>query len=140
MASINKVFIMGNLGKDPKIVYSNNGTKVATFSVATSYRKKDASGNTVDNTTWHPIITFGKIADIVEQYIKQGDSVFIEGRLDIRQYTDKDGNKRSSTQIVAETLQMLSSNHKQNAARPVMSGAMLNTQAVEEQPTDDLPF
>lgn len=105
MASVNKVIIVGNAGKDPELRYTANGDAIANLAVATSYKPKDKD----PVTEWHRISFFGKLAEIVGQYLKKGSSVYIEGRLQTRKYTDKDGIERYSTDIIAEQMQMLGS-------------------------------
>ncbi|WP_036171033.1 single-stranded DNA-binding protein [Massilia sp. 9096] len=108
MASVNKVIIVGNLGRDPEIRYMPSGDAIANIAVATSYKSKDRnSGEQKELTEWHRISFFGRMAEIVGQYLKKGSSVYVEGRLQTRKYTDKDGVERYSTDIVAENMQML---------------------------------
>ena len=108
MASVNKVIIVGNLGRDPEIRYVPNGDAIATIAVATSYKSKDhTTGEQKELTEWHRISFFGRLAEIVGQYLKKGSSVYVEGRLQTRKYVDKDGIERYSTEIVAENMQML---------------------------------
>ena len=108
MASVNKVIIVGNLGRDPEVRYMPSGDAIANIAVATSYKSKDRnSGEQKELTEWHRISFFGRMAEIVSQYLKKGSSVYVEGRLQTRKYTDKDGIERYSTDIVAENMQML---------------------------------
>ncbi|HEX8787464.1 MAG TPA: single-stranded DNA-binding protein [Telluria sp.] len=108
MASVNKVIIVGNLGRDPEIRYMPSGDAIANIAVATSYRSKDRnSGEQKELTEWHRISFFGRLAEIVGQYLKKGSSVYVEGRLQTRKYTDKDGIERYATDIIAENMQML---------------------------------
>jgi single-strand DNA-binding protein len=108
MASVNKVIIVGNLGRDPEVRYMPSGDAIATIAVATSYKSKDKNtGEQKEQTEWHRISFFGRLAEIVAQYLKKGSSVYVEGRLQTRKYTDKDGVEKYSTEIVAETMQML---------------------------------
>ena len=108
MASVNKVIIVGNLGRDPEIRYMPSGDAIANIAVATSYKSKDRnSGEQKELTEWHRISFFGRMAEIVGQYLKKGSSVYVEGRLQTRKYTDKDGIERYSTDIIAENMQML---------------------------------
>lgn len=103
MASVNKVIIVGNLGKDPEVRYMPSGDAIANIAVATSYKPKDKE----PVTEWHRISFFGKLAEVVGQYLKKGSSIYVEGRLQTRKYTDKDGIERYATEIVAENMQML---------------------------------
>ena len=108
MASVNKVIIVGNLGRDPEIRYMPSGDAIANIAVATSYKSKDRnSGEQKELTEWHRISFFGRLAEIVAQYLKKGSSVYVEGRLQTRKYTDKDGIERYATDIIAENMQML---------------------------------
>jgi single-strand DNA-binding protein len=108
MASVNKVIIVGNLGRDPEIRYMPSGDAIANIAVATSYKSKDKNtGEQKEVTEWHRISFFGRLAEIVGQYLKKGSSVYVEGRLQTRKYTDKDGVEKYATDIVAETMQML---------------------------------
>jgi single-strand DNA-binding protein len=108
MASVNKVIIVGNLGRDPEIRYMPSGDAIANIAVATSYKSKDRnSGEQKELTEWHRISFFGRLAEIVGQYLKKGSSVYVEGRLQTRKYTDKDGIERYATDIFAENMQML---------------------------------
>ncbi len=108
MASVNKVIIVGNLGRDPEIRYMPNGDAIANIAAATSYKSKDKNtGEQKELTEWHRISFFGRLAEIVGQYLKKGSSVYVEGRLQTRKYTDKDGVEKYATNIIAETMQML---------------------------------
>ena len=103
MASVNRVIIVGNLGCDPEVRYMPSGDAIANIAVATSYKPKDKD----PVTEWHRISFFGKLAEIVAQYLKKGASVYVEGRLQTRKYTDKDGVEKYATDIIAESMQML---------------------------------
>ncbi|SFV04061.1 single-stranded DNA-binding protein [Pseudoduganella namucuonensis] len=108
MASVNKVIIVGNLGRDPEIRYMPSGDAIANIAVATSYKSKDRNtGEQKEQTEWHRISFFGRLAEIVGQYLKKGSSVYVEGRLQTRKYTDKDGVEKYATDIIAEQMQML---------------------------------
>ena len=108
MASVNKVIIVGNLGRDPEVRYMPSGDAIANIAVATSYKSKDRNtGEQKELTEWHRISFFGRLAEIVAQYLKKGSSVYVEGRLQTRKYTDKDGIERYATDIIAENMQML---------------------------------
>lgn len=108
MASVNKVIIVGNLGRDPEVRYLQSGEAVANIAVATSYRSKDRNtGEQKETTEWHRIAFFGKLAEVVAQYLRKGSSVYVEGRLHTRKYTDKDGIEKYATDILADNMQML---------------------------------
>lgn len=107
MASVNKVILVGNLGRDPEMRYMPSGDAIASFSVATTDTWKDKSGAKQERTEWHRISMFGKQAEIAGQYLKKGSSVYIEGRLQTRKWTDKEGHERQTTEVVADRMQML---------------------------------
>ena len=108
MASVNKVIIVGNVGRDPETRYMPSGDAVTNISVATSDRYKDKqSGEMKETTEWHRVAFFGKLAEIAGQYLKKGSQVYVEGRLRTRKWTDAGGQEKYSTEIVAETMQML---------------------------------
>ena len=110
MASVNKVIIIGNLGKDPEVRYMPSGDAIANINVATtdSWKDKD-SGEKREKTEWHRIVLFGKLAEIVGEYLQKGSQVYIEGRLQTRKWQDKEGQDRYTTEIVADRMQMLGS-------------------------------
>jgi single-strand DNA-binding protein len=105
--SINKVILVGNLGKDPELRFTPSGVAVATFSLATSERYKDREGQQQEKTEWHNIVAWRQLAEICEKYLHKGKQVYIEGKIHTRSYEDKDGNKRYVTEIVADQMQML---------------------------------
>lgn len=106
MASVNKVVLLGRLGRDPETRYaSDGGTPICHLAVATSRRYKDRDGNRGEETEWHNVVLFGKTAEIVQQYLQKGSEVYIEGRLRTRSY-EKDGVKRYSTEIIGESMQL----------------------------------
>ena len=107
MASVNKVILVGNLGRDPEIRYMPNGDPIANITIATSSKYKSKTGEMVEETEWHRITFFGKLAEIVGQYLKKGRPVYVEGRLKTRKYTDKDGVEKYATDIIANEMQML---------------------------------
>ena len=110
MASVNKVIIVGNLGRDPEVRYTPNGSAVCNVTVATSRaRKNKESGEKTEDTEWHRIVFFDKLAEIAGEYLKKGRSVYVEGRLQTRKWTDKDGAEKFTTEIVATEMQMLGS-------------------------------
>ncbi|MGH9451086.1 MAG: single-stranded DNA-binding protein [Terriglobia bacterium] len=109
MSSINKVFLIGRLGKDPEVKYTNNGAAVAKFSVATDEVFKDRSGEQQKHTEWHNIVAWNKLAEICGEYLTKGKQVFIEGSIRSRQWEDQSGNKRTSYEIIAREMKMLGS-------------------------------
>jgi single-strand DNA-binding protein len=108
MASVNKVILVGNLGRDPEVRYSPDGAAISNFSIATtdSWRDK-ATGEKKEATEWHRIVFFGKTAEIAAQYLKKGSAVYVEGALRTRKWTDKEGQERYTTEIVGDRMQML---------------------------------
>lgn len=138
--SVNKATLLGNVGKDPEIRTFDNGNKVANFSLATSekYTKKD--GEKVENTEWHNVSVFGKLADIVETWVKKGQQLYIEGKIKTRSY-EKDGEKRYVTEIVlngfGDVLQMIGKREESNY--PPVNNPQPSTPA-QDTPEEDLPF
>lgn len=131
--SVNKVIILGNLGKDPEIRTLENGTKVANFSMATSESYKNKEGQRVTNTEWHNVVLWRGLAEIAEKYLQKGSQVFIEGKIKTRTWDDKDGNKKYMTEIVGDNLVML---NKAEAAEKLEP----KTDPLGEQDKDDRPF
>lgn len=122
--SLNKVMLIGNVGKDPEIRYiDNGGAKVASFTLATSERTRDRNGETKENTEWHNIVAWRNTADIVERYVKKGTQLYIEGRLRTRSWDDKSGAKRYTTEIIADSLQLLGRKADNPASDYAASGA-----------------
>jgi len=107
MASVNKVILLGNLGRDPETRYTTGGDAVTNLNIATSEQWKDKSGEKQERTEWHRVVLFGRQAEIAGEYLKKGRSVYIEGRLQTRKYADKDGVEKYSTEIVADRMQLL---------------------------------
>ncbi|MDY0301030.1 MAG: single-stranded DNA-binding protein [Trichlorobacter sp.] len=108
MASLNKVMLIGNLGKDPELRYTTSGMAVATFNLATTERfKSKQTGDFEEKTEWHRVTLWGRQAEVAGEYLAKGRTVFIEGRLQTRKWTDRDGNDRYTTEIVGERMQML---------------------------------
>ena len=144
---INKAILVGNVGNEPEIRTLDNDTKVATFSLATSERYQDKSGQRQERTEWHRIVAWRGLAGIIEQYVHKGTKLYIEGRITHRQYKDKDGNDRFTTEIVANEMKMLDS---RNGGSSNSGGGSVGEPATNydsaPQPTqapleaDDLPF
>lgn len=108
MAGVNKVILLGNLGKDPEVRYLEGGTAVANFPIATSETYKDrTSGERKTSTEWHNVVVWRGLAEIAEKYLKKGSQIYIEGKLRTRQWQDKDGNNRYTTEVVADVMQMI---------------------------------
>lgn len=107
MSGVNKVILVGRLGADPEVRTLESGTKVASIRVATSERYKDRNGNQQESTEWHNVVLWRGLADVTEKYLKKGDQVYVEGKIKTRKWTDKDGNDRYSTDVVADEMTML---------------------------------
>lgn len=124
--SVNKVILLGNVGKDPEIRSTGGGTMVANFSLATSERYKDQQGNWQDRTEWHNVVAYGRLAEIVRDYVKKGSKLFIEGRLTTRNWEDKEyaGRKVYRTEIIVNDLSLLSAREEgATGSRPNSSAA-----------------
>ena len=109
MASVNKVIIIGNLGRDPETRYMPEGGAICNISVATTEKWKDKNGEMQEKTEWHRVAFFGKLAEIAGEYLKKGSQVYVEGRLQTRKWQDKDGADKYMTEVVANVMQMLGS-------------------------------
>ncbi len=107
MAGVNKVILIGNLGKDPEVRYTQSGTAVTNFSLATNEQFTKKDGNREDRTEWHNIVAWGRTAELCSQYLSKGRQVYLEGRLQTREWEDREGNKRRTTEVVANTVQFL---------------------------------
>ena len=130
MSGVNKAILIGNLGKDPETRTTASETAVCNFNIATSEKVKDET-----RTEWHRIVAFGKLAEICEKYLRKGRQVYIEGRIQTREWEDQSGNKRWTTEIVANQMQMLGGKED----RPEQTQSQ-NSQTNQEQDEDDLPF
>ncbi|MGD2140293.1 MAG: single-stranded DNA-binding protein [Burkholderiales bacterium] len=109
MASVNKVILIGNLGRDPEVRYMPSGDPMVNISLATTDNWRDKSGEKQEKTEWHRVVMFGKVAEIAGEYLKKGSQAYFEGRLQTRKWTDKEGQDRYTTEIVADRMQMLGS-------------------------------
>jgi single-strand DNA-binding protein len=142
--SVNKVILVGNVGKDPEVRYLENGTAVTTISLATSEVYTNKSGEKVTNTEWHNVVLWRGLAEIAQKYVKKGSQIYIEGRLRTRSWDDKDGNKKYTTEIVADVMQLLGKRpdegHPSSVSGEVSKAAVENESMVNEGPIDDLPF
>ncbi len=114
---INKVILIGNLGQDPELRTTGGGTAVVNLRIATNERRKDRDGNWSDHTEWHTVVAFGRTAENVSQYCRRGRQLYVEGRLQTRDWTDRDGNERRSTEIVADNLRFLGGRDGEGANR-----------------------
>lgn len=141
MAGINKVILVGNLGKDPEVKYLEGGIAIAKFPLATTETIKDKNGQKQDQTEWHNIVLWRGLAEIAEKFLRKGQTVYIEGKIRSRSYDDKDGNKRYITEIVGETMQMLGKRpDNTEGAASHSSEASAPNPIPPATPEDDLPF
>jgi len=147
MSSLNKAMIIGRLGQDPDVRYTQSNTAVANLSVATSERYKDKQGEWKERTEWHRVVAWGRLAEICQEYLKKGSQVYIEGPIQTRKWEDKEGQTRYSTEIKALTMTMLDSKgesgggdvpQKPDNSQPVSSSVDLNEDF--DDIDDDLPF
>lgn len=135
--ALNKAMLIGNVGNDPEIRTLSNNEKVASFRLATTERFKDRNGEQRENTEWHQITAWGKVADIVEKFVKKGSQLYVEGKITTEKWTDKDGNERFTTKIRVEGIQLLGKKET-TATRQEESPALKELK--EDDPKDDLPF
>jgi single-strand DNA-binding protein len=150
MASLNKVMLIGNLGKDPEVRYTTAGTPVASFSIATSEKFKNKAGEWEERTEWHNITLWSRLAEIAGEYLAKGKTVYIEGRLQTRKWQDRDGKDRYTTEIVGEKMQMLGGKGegggggRQGGGKPAAEEAGHGAQQSYEEPVfnpdEDIPF
>jgi len=134
MAGVNKVILVGNLGKDPEVKHLDNGVAVANFSLATTENYKNKEGEKVSQTEWHNIVLWRGLAEVAEKYLKKGSSVYIEGKIKTRKWEDKDGNTRYNTEILADNMTMLGGK-KDSQENPINP-----SQETASDKADDLPF
>tara|TARA_B100000767_G_C19741161_1_gene526230 strand:- start:25 stop:432 length:408 start_codon:yes stop_codon:yes gene_type:complete len=135
MAGVNKVILLGNLGKDPEVRYLDNGVAVANFSLATTENYKNKSGERVSQTEWHNIVLWRGLAEVAEKYLKKGASVYIEGKIKTRKWEDKDSNTRYNTEILVDNMTMLGGKKSQVVSHESDSSSVSN-----DDESDDLPF
>jgi len=144
MAGVNKVILIGNLGRDPEVRYTGEGKPVANFTMATTERWSDPSGERKEKTEWHRIVVWGKQAEIAGEYLRKGRQVYVEGSLQTREWTDRDGNKRQTTEIRAQRFQMLGRRDEEPEASVAQAPASGEPAAVAEKgpgfQEDDIPF
>ncbi|MBI5249144.1 MAG: single-stranded DNA-binding protein [Desulfomonile tiedjei] len=152
--SLNKVLLLGHLGRDPELRYTAAGKAVATFTVATSLQWKDQSGNDQDKTEWHRVVAWGRLGEVCGEYLSKGKQVFIEGRIQTREWEDQDGNKRTTVEIIANDMIMLGGgSQSQNrgtqepprrqappSARPAAPAGKKSDDYYPPPPEDDIPF
>jgi len=149
MAGVNKVILVGNLGKDPEVRHLESGASVANFPIATTETYKDREGNRKEQTEWHNIVLWRGLADIAEKYLKKGNQIYVEGKLRTRSWEDKEGNTRYTTEVVGDNMTMLGSRGSNESANEPSAPATKTQSAKSGQPTpnsvndeddDDLPF
>ena len=136
MASVNRVTLVGNLGRDPELRYTQSGQAVANFTLATNEKWKDKEGNSQERTEWHRIIVWGKSAENCAQYLQKGRSVYIEGRLQTREWEDREGNKRTTTEVVAQAVQFLGGRGGVGSEGPPTTEGPRDP----DPPSSDVPF
>lgn len=141
MASVNKVIVLGNLGRDPEVRYSAEGNAMCNLSLATSYSWRDRNtGERREQTEWHRVVMFGRLAEVAGEYLNKGQSVYIEGRLQTRKWTDNNGIERYTTEIVAEQMQMLGSrSDNAQTQQPQQQQQMQQQQMQQQQPQQQQP-
>ncbi|MCD6067044.1 MAG: single-stranded DNA-binding protein [Bacteroidetes bacterium] len=141
MAGVNKVILVGNLGRDPEIRNLEGGISVARFSLATTEIHKDKNGNRVEHTEWHHIVLWRLLAENAEKLLKKGSQIYLEGKLQTRDWQDKDGNKRQTTEIVGESFLLLNKRESPASNNPNPSGNEQQTGMTGMNGgTNDLPF
>jgi len=152
MSGVNKAILVGNLGKDPEIRYLESGVPVCTFSLATSEVRKDQNGERITTVEWHNIVLWRGLAEVASKWLKKGSQIYVEGKIRTREYTDKEGVKRRTTEIVADEMTMLGggregSSQASNAGAPIQAGNPTQNFETVSPPTadssiadDDLPF
>ncbi len=146
MSGLNKVMLIGRLGKDPEIRYTTAGVAIANFTIATSEDWKDKdSGEKKERTEWHRIVAFGKLGEICGEYLTKGKQVYIEGRLQTRAWDDKDGNKRYTTEVVASDMQFLDKKDSGDSARRDFNSNDVMDRGIpgpmhHDSKDDDIPF
>ena len=144
---INKVILIGNLGNDPDVRYTASGAAVANISLATAESWKDReTGEQQERTEWHRIVFFGRLAEIVSEYLRKGSQIYVEGRLQTRKWQDKDGNDRYTTEIVANEMQMLGSkgggktSENYDQSPPPQAAEATSSTTTDDDFDDDIPF
>ena len=138
MAGVNKVILVGRLGRDPEVRYTPSGTAVANFSIATSEQWTNKDGEKQERTEWHKIVAWKRLGEICGEYLHKGSQIYIEGRLQTRDWEDRDGNKRYTTEVVAQNMQMLGSAGKEGRAET--TDERFPVEEPVTVPEDDIPF
>ena len=154
MAGVNKVILLGNLGRDPELRYTQSGQAVANFTVATSETWNDKNGEKSERTEWHRVVVWGRTAELCSKYLSKGRSVYLEGRIQTREWEDKEKQKRYTTEVTAQTVQFLGSGRNDTGetaggGNPASMGTPTGPQGEEPrgpmndgppEPGDDIPF
>ena len=140
MASVNKVMLVGHLGRDPELRYTPSGTAVANFTLATNDAWTDKSGEKQERTEWHRIVVWGKQAEIVGEYLTKGKQVFVEGSLQTREWNDREGNKRQTTEVRAQRVIMLGRGEGRAEVAGSNRGGEVDTSPEPQVSEDDIPF
>ena len=141
MASVNKVILIGNLGRDPELRYTQSGQAVVNFSIATTENWKNKEGGKEESTEWHRIVAWGRTAEICAEYLSKGRPVYIEGRLQTREWENKEGQKQRTTEITAQTVQFLGSPRDRQSGGGGPSASEGSGQSQPPPPSDDdIPF
>ncbi|HUU80657.1 MAG TPA: single-stranded DNA-binding protein [Acidobacteriota bacterium] len=138
MAGVNKVILIGNLGANPEVRYTPSGRAVANFRIATSEQWNTKEGQKEERTEWHRVVAWGRLGEICGEYLHKGKQVYLEGRLQTRAWEDRDGNKRYTTEVVAQTMQMLGPAGKEATAES--ADERFSTEEPISIPDDDIPF
>lgn len=142
MAGINKVILVGNLGKDPEVRHLEGGATVANFPLATSESYKDKTGNKVEQTEWHNIVLWRAQAEFAEKYLKKGNTIMIEGKLRTRSWEDKDKNKRYTTEVVGDNISIINTGNtkREEGINTATQATSHDASASSSANVDDLPF
>ena len=140
MAGVNKVILIGNLGKDPEVKYLDSGVAVANFSLATTESYKNKEGERVSQTEWHNVVLWRGLAEVAEKWLKKGSSVYIEGKIRNRKWEDKDGNTRYTTEILADNMTMLGKKDAGSSETSESTTTTTEESIPQEEKGDDLPF
>ena len=144
MAGVNKVILVGNLGKDPEVRYLDSGVAVANFTLATTENYKNKQGERVSQTEWHNIVLWRGLAEVAEKWLKKGSSIYVEGKIRNRKWEDKDGNTRYNTEVLADNMTMLGTRNSSTALDSKVDNSNNSSEKSlngnELDNSDDLPF
>ena len=140
MAGVNKVILIGNLGRDPEVRYLDSGVAVANFSLATTENYKNKEGERISQTEWHNIVLWRGLAEVAEKWLKKGSSVYIEGKIRNKKWEDKEGNTRYTTEILGDNMTMLGKKDDNSSDAPESTVTTAEESVPEAEKGDDLPF